>query len=141
MWSVSCPQSAGGFCGHCGQDRGSCVWCSALPGLPHPQHRGHHGERGRNCSCSSWAARLVCGRCKRAQEAKIVKNQVGNRWVYLPGCIHENKRAVPLLSLSAGGRGGPMMLTLISLMVVSYRTAVTDTVWTPSKEQRRDPLV
>lgn len=46
-----------------------------------------------------------------------------------------------LLSLSVGGRGGPMMLTLISLMVVSYRTAVADTVRTPSKEQRRDPLV
>lgn len=58
-WSGLCIQSAGGFCAHHGQDGGSCTWCSALPGLPHPRHQGHHGERGRNCSCIIWAAQLV----------------------------------------------------------------------------------
>jgi len=69
------------------------------------------------------------------------KKQVGKRCVYLPGCIHENKSAMQLLSLSLGGRGGLVMLTMISVNVVSHCTAVADMVRMQSKEQRCDPFL
>lgn len=84
--------------------RGQLGWWPTLPALPHPWTMGTM-EKGGWCSCSSWAAQLVYSGWKSAQETKIDRTWVGNRWAHLPGCSCENKWAMQFLGLSVGGRG------------------------------------
>lgn len=76
-WRDLCPPWAGW---------GKLGWCSALPALPHPWTMGTM-EKGGGCSCSSWAAQLVWSRCKSAQETKMDKTWVGNRWAHLLAAV------------------------------------------------------